>query len=1377
MMVNMALRASIRRNRNRTGTATALSLLLCSGALAAAAFLHVAASNADDPPPDKFPVTSSQDLDGDGSDDMVDASPSGESPNEFEAGLVVITTGTDRAVTITGREVGDLFGASIAVAGDLNGDGFADLIVGAPLEQSGEGRAYVFYGPFRDYENPTLHVDDADMIFRSPLAGELSFGTLVRRVADVDCDGRPDLGIAALAPAGQGTPPILVSYIVSGASGAPLYRAVGGTPFNTWFEAVGDAEGDGDVDSKDLAIVNRNLGSTGAHLTLHDGDFNADAQVNGIDRGMLIGNWGANHSLPIRKCGNTCPPSVPPGFHCVQDCDGDWIVLPSNVWPDCNPILCTMDSWCGYTISILGPGPMAPTPNPPHRVGWESEVLIEVGTGGTGGPADWVVLEGEDLIEVLEVGYDSFRFRALEFGNVRIRCSYSPCPGSCYLEVPIDIIWVDSDSDGIPDHWEFLLGLDPNDPDTDGDGVPDGDEDADGDGLSNHDEFIYSTNPLSPDSDGDGVNDGDEVAQGSDPNDGSDGGVAPNPEDLVSIVLQVGDSSSSNSEMWMLEVGDIRFKAPGHGEVTPPTIFQFLRGKSYPIKLVHLSSNVSPPDYDYTAHLTPEATSCAIVDDPQSLLGVHWSGESNPAAGKEATLHLPKVDLDVDTDNTNGFSAPDSNAAEDEAEMQGPGKLMFTGLADTDSDGIPDWADGIELAGLEAGPSGAAFVPLVLDVPDAVMAALDDPSAYVALAYDMSDPALITPGNLSVRPPGAFRLWTKDGTSMRNPLPATEGGDLVAPGVRLDRTKLNSMRSGGDKVTLYLEAVGPTTSEAQRTITASLVFSTAAGNCPSPVTDSVKAAAIEIEILDARAWGPSWSPEAGVSLSNSDLDADMAASAHIGGAITDGASLCVIRLKPYFSEITQVWPDLEIAMTKGGDATVNEAKVVGTFHPVSEETAALPPLPTPFDALQAGQAATAPITSGKAFYVPPETYADPTETLSAQALNALEECRMRIELRQGGTPVAARSFLLRRPPLVLVHGILSSPATWSAAEWNEVPGSPVPTRVYKADWSATSSKGYSENYGIVALAIEEALSEYRTANDNGHAAVRSFRGIRYAATRADVVAHSQGGQLARFYIADGMPAIIDRVGWISSLLNGRNEASASGRWPYLRSGNYGAGSIRRLVTLGSPFKGSPLANTASLILAPGEAGDPVPPPGYVALLAWYTSGRMDPGLASMLFQGTPANPGAYIEPTCVADLCAGSDAQLALEAAIYPSGHRQVRWYPIVGIATQSAGNAPVQGALWELLFSFLPMVPNDPTEISPLSPANSDLIVPAASQRNLRLTGSPNELAGQEFQFTAHVAVPGLSGETSSVEISTKVRSLLSGWPTVFNTSWSIGP
>jgi len=168
---------------------------------------------------------------------------------------------------------------------------------------------------------------------------------------------------------------------------------------------------------------------------------------------------------------------------------------------------------------------------------------------------------------------------------------------------------------------------------------------------------------------------------------------------------------------------------------------------------------------------------------------------------------------------------------------------------------------------------------------------------------------------------------------------------------------------------------------------------------------------------------------------------------------------------------------------------------------------------------------------------------------------------------------------------------------------------------------------------------------------------------------------------------------------------------------------------------------------------------------------------MPAGMGSLLFAGTPGQAVTYLEPTCAADLATGSDAQLALEAALYPSGHRQVRWYPIVGIATQSAGGAPVEATLWELLFSFLPGVPNDPTEISPLSPTNSDLIVPAASQRNFGSAGSPNELAGQGFQFTAHVAAPGLSGETSSVEIAVKVRSLLSGWPTIFNTSWKLGP
>ncbi|MFO0829182.1 MAG: hypothetical protein U0572_13665 [Phycisphaerales bacterium] len=454
---------------------------------------------------------------------------------------------------------------------------------------------------------------------------------------------------------------------------------------------------------------------------------------------------------------------------------------------------------------------------------------------------------------------------------------------------------------------------------------------------------------------------------------------------------------------------------------------------------------------------------------------------------------------------------------------------------------------------------------------------------------------------------------------------------------------------------------------------------------------------------------------------------------------------------------------------------MNGGKTVGTFSGISAlQPPVLPALPTPWEDVMSPHPSTASISSGKAFYVPPETYADPNVTLVPhESLNVLEECGMRIELRHGDSTVASRRFLLRRPPLVLVHGIMSGPATWDPTLWDESPGSLMSTRVYKADWSATGTLGYGENYGTVALAIDAALAEYRQANDNGHGAWCSFHGVRYAATRADLVCHSQGGQLARFYVADGMPELINRIGWLNNLSNMRAAGDPDGHWPYLRDDNYGAGSINRLITLGSPFKGSPKANQAAAILASGERGED-PPAGNVALTYWYGEGNggMPVALQDLLFPN-----GVYVEPTCCADLCVGSDAQQALEAADYPAAHRQVRWYPIVGIATQGAGSAPVQSTLWQLLFNFIPAVPTDPPiQISPGSPTSSDLIVPADSQRNSS-PGSPNEFAGADFEGTAHVNVPGVvPGETSSASVRDKVRSLLWGWPTSFSATWRLG-
>jgi hypothetical protein len=76
--------------------------------------------------------------------------------------------------------------------------------------------------------------------------------------------------------------------------------------------------------------------------------------------------------------------------------------------------------------------------------------------------------------------------------------------------------WLDSDGDGVPDSDEELLGRNPLNPNDPLDSVDDG-KDRDGDGLSDRTEATIGTDPDDIDTDGDGFGDGIEVHAGSDP--------------------------------------------------------------------------------------------------------------------------------------------------------------------------------------------------------------------------------------------------------------------------------------------------------------------------------------------------------------------------------------------------------------------------------------------------------------------------------------------------------------------------------------------------------------------------------------------------------------------------------------------------------------------------------------------------------------------------------------------------------------------------------------------------------------------------------------------------------------------------------------------
>ncbi|MGI0117183.1 thrombospondin type 3 repeat-containing protein [Zooshikella sp. RANM57] len=87
--------------------------------------------------------------------------------------------------------------------------------------------------------------------------------------------------------------------------------------------------------------------------------------------------------------------------------------------------------------------------------------------------------------------------------------------------------WVDTDKDGMPDHFEKLYGLNPN--------INDAKKDFDNDGVNNKDEYIYGLNPKEKDSDKDGLDDKQEISIGTlaSENDTDGDGISDGDEQLI----------------------------------------------------------------------------------------------------------------------------------------------------------------------------------------------------------------------------------------------------------------------------------------------------------------------------------------------------------------------------------------------------------------------------------------------------------------------------------------------------------------------------------------------------------------------------------------------------------------------------------------------------------------------------------------------------------------------------------------------------------------------------------------------------------------------------------------------------------------------------
>ncbi len=206
------------------------------------------------------------DVNGDGYSDIIIGA---QGFNSYQ-GRVYVYTGTASglsntpAFTATGQTVNDNFGISVGTAGDVNGDGYADIVIGAYRYNNNTGRAYVYTGTASGLSaTPALTI-----------TGEMTddfFGRSVGAAGDVNGDGYADIVVGALGYSG-GTGRAYV-YMGSGIglSVTPAFTATG--------EALGDGFGisvgtAGDVNGDSYADVIIGKTSAGGRVYIYQGSLN-----------------------------------------------------------------------------------------------------------------------------------------------------------------------------------------------------------------------------------------------------------------------------------------------------------------------------------------------------------------------------------------------------------------------------------------------------------------------------------------------------------------------------------------------------------------------------------------------------------------------------------------------------------------------------------------------------------------------------------------------------------------------------------------------------------------------------------------------------------------------------------------------------------------------------------------------------------------------------------------------------------------------------------------------------------------------------------------------------------------------------------------------
>ena len=170
-------------------------------------------------------VSSAGDINNDGYDDIIiGASGVNSSTGQtyvifgkssgFSASFDVSNLDGTNGFRINGISVGDNLGFNVSSAGDINNDGYDDIIIGAYEANSSQGQTYVVFGKASGF-NPDLYLftlDESNGFTIYGINADDGLGYSVASVGDINNDGYDDIIIGAVgANSSQGA-----SYVVFG---------------------------------------------------------------------------------------------------------------------------------------------------------------------------------------------------------------------------------------------------------------------------------------------------------------------------------------------------------------------------------------------------------------------------------------------------------------------------------------------------------------------------------------------------------------------------------------------------------------------------------------------------------------------------------------------------------------------------------------------------------------------------------------------------------------------------------------------------------------------------------------------------------------------------------------------------------------------------------------------------------------------------------------------------------------------------------------------------------------------------------------------------------------------------------------------------------